>query len=46
MTKIEKKISSVQNNKKKALFTIKILFYRPLHLFPSWDDSKRARGGR
>ena len=31
--------------KRKALFTIKILFYRTLHLFPSWDDSKRARGG-
>ena len=20
--------------------------YRTLHIFPSWDDSKRARGGR
>ena len=27
--------------KRKALFTISILFYRTLHLFPSWDDSKR-----
>ena len=31
--------------KRKVLFTIKILFYQTLHLFPSWDDSKRARGG-
>ena len=43
MTKIENKNFKI---KRKVLFTIKILFYRTLHLFPSWDDSKRARGGR
>ena len=45
MTKLKTKIASVQI-KRKALFTINILFYRTLHLFPSWDDSKSARGGR
>ena len=44
MTKIENK--NCKQNKKKALFTIKILFYRTSHLFSSWDASKRVRGGR
>ena len=46
MTKIENKNLQVFKIKRKVLFTIKISFYRTLHLFPSWDDSKRARGGR
>ena len=45
VTKIEKKIASVQNKKKNFIYNKDILLPN-LHLFPSWDDSKRARGGR
>ena len=43
--KLKTKIASVQNKKKNFIYNKDILLPN-LHLFPSWDDSKRARGGR
>ena len=41
--KLKTEIASVQNMK--SFMTIKISFYRTLHLFSSWDDLKRAEEG-